>query len=655
MAATKQFLLNYDSNILLPYTTLDCILGKEDDNPDEAKTTGIAVITDNLLKNMKEFIYNTGENVLENQIKGSDISKAYVLGISTERDGGAQVYTKFHELTLDASAQAGQYLGADGTTHDIKFAANKHNTWYSTSIDVKPSIRLDNPISADVSININISNDCFEIVEGHLYSKYSTKATDANVSKFAHHANKIATVTDTSTGSTDVVTIGSNIALQLNNGDLTAIKEIGGAKQPIYIAENGTITQFSDSEGTSKRPVYLSSGVLTACNDAVGKSNGPIFYDPCVGFTQCSGNYGTNTKFAYINGGEFAQSDASLGGDDNKPIFLKDGVFTEFTHSVPTYTGTGVGTSNKPTFVNESGEVKECTYSVGAADSNKLIYASQGVIYEQTGNAGNTIQPVYLSAGKILPITNSIGNKTKPIYLENGEIKESDAKVGDKNRPVYMVDGTIMGITENIGNSLNPVYLDKGVITQCTLKPSSISGAEAAERYLMSTSDGTGVWGRGNTTTAGSFDNGSEAYYLVGVKSADHVDGSFKHLTGAKRTDGTGIYFKNYELFQTSDENLKTFTDEIDINFDNLATIKKGIYHWTDDPNKISDVGIGARSLEALYPEIVDENDGVKTVAYNRLGVIALAAIDKLHLRVRELETEMKELKAEIRALKQGK
>ena len=54
MAATKQFLLNYDSNILLPYTTLDCILGKEDDDPDAAKTTGIDVITDNLLKNIKE-------------------------------------------------------------------------------------------------------------------------------------------------------------------------------------------------------------------------------------------------------------------------------------------------------------------------------------------------------------------------------------------------------------------------------------------------------------------------------------------------------------------------------------------------------------------------------------------------------------------------
>ena len=173
----------------------------------------------------------------------------------------------------------------------------------------------------------------------------------------------------------------------------------------------------------------------------------------------------------------------------------------------------------------------------------------------------------------------------------------------------------------------------------------------------MSNVNGVGVWGKGNTTTAGSFENVSgTAYYIVGIDPNNNVSGdSFEQLTGAKRTDNTGIYFKNFELFQTSDENLKTFTGDIDINFDNLATIKKGIYHWTDDPNKISDIGIGARSLEALYPEIVDENDGIKTVAYNRLGVIALAAIDKLHLRVKELETEMKELKAEIRALKQGK
>lgn len=572
MAATKQFLLNYDSNILLPYTTLDCILGKEDDDPDAAKTTGIDVITDNLLKNIKEFIYNTSENVLENQIKGSDISKAYVLGVSTLREGGTQVYTKFHELTLDSSTQAGQYLGADGTNHEIKFTANKHKNWYSTSIDVKPSNRLDNPIAADVSININVSNECFDIVDGNLYSKYSTRATSANVSKFANYAHKIGKVINSSTGATDVITIGSNIALQLNNGDLTAITKIGASNQPIYIEKDGTITQ-------------------------------------------CSGNFGSNTQFAYISSGSFAASTAYIGSDDDKPIFLKKGVFTEFSHSVPTYTGKGVGKFDKPVFIDSSGKVTECTYSAATATNNKLIFASQGVIAEQVGAAGGSRQPVYVKDGEIVPIVDSIGD------------------------------------------SQTPVYLDKGKIIECDLKAHSIKGADAENYYLMSNADGVGVWGKGNTTTAGSFENISDtAYYIVGIDPNKNVSGdSFKQLTGAKSGETTGIYFKNCQLFQTSDENLKTFTGEIDINFDNLATIKKGIYHWTDDPNKISDIGIGARSLEALYPEIVDENDGIKTVAYNRLGVIALAAIDKLHLRVKELETEMKELKAEIRALKQGK
>lgn len=571
MAATKQFLLNYDSNILLPYTTLDCILGKEDDDPDAAKTTGIDVITDNLLKNIKEFIYNTSENVLENQIKGSDISKAYVLGVSTLREGGTQVYTKFHELTLDSSTQAGQYLGADGTNHEIKFTANKHKNWYSTSIDVKPSNRLDNPIAADVSININVSNECFDIVDNNLYSKYSTRATSANVSKFANYAHKIGTVIDSLTGATDVITIGSNIAIQLYNGDLTAITKIGTSNQPIYIEKDGTITP-------------------------------------------CSGNFGSNTQFAYISSGSFAASTASIGSDDDKPIFLKKGVFTEFSHSVPTYTGNGVGNANRPVFIDSSGKVKGCTYSAATASNNKLIFASQGFISEQVGAAGGSKQPVYLLAGQIVPIIDSIGN------------------------------------------SQTPVYLDRGIITECDLKAHSIKGADAENYYLMSNADGVGVWGKGNTTTAGSFENVSDTvYYIVGIDPNKVSGDSFKQLTGAKRTDNTGIYFKNFELFQTSDENLKTFTGDIDINFDNLATIKKGIYHWTNDPNKISDIGIGARSLEALYPEIVDENDGIKTVAYNRLGVIALAAIDKLHLRVKELETEMKELKAEIRALKQGK
>ena len=575
MAATKQFLLNYDSNILLPYTTIDCILGKEDDNPNEATITGIDLITDNLLKNMKEFIYNNSGNLIGNQIDGEKISNAYVLGISTLKDGEKQVFTKFHKLSLEHPEQhAGQYLGADGTSHEIKFNAGAKSQWYSTSINVEPSNDLDKPIAADVSININISNECFSIKQGQLYSEYSENAKNAVFSKFSKYTAMIGE-SDPSTGKEIPTNIGSYKALQLINGELSAIKKIGSNKKPIYIDENGVINEFNATIGKNTCPVYLNNGDLTACT-------------------------------------------ANVGSDDKKtPIFLKNGVFTEFTNKVPVYKGDSIGSSDQPTYIDSSGFVQACNYSAATADSNRLIYASNGAIREQNGSAGNS---------------------KNPVYLENGQIKAIDISIGD---------------------SQTPVYFESGEIKPCSLKAKSIIDAPSADQYLMSDSKGQGVWGRGNTTTEGSFDNISNIpYYLVGIDPSDpscYGDGSFKHLTGAKKSDGTGIYFKNYELFQTSDENLKTFTSEIDINFDNLATIKKGIYHWTDDPNKISDIGIGARSLEALYPEIVDENDGVKTIAYNRLGVIALAAIDKLHLRVKELEIEMKELKAEIRALKQGK
>ena len=497
MAASKQFLLNYDSNILLPYTTLDCIIGDENESLDSSSNKGMDLITDNLLNNIKEFIYNAkSKSESENQITSYDISNAYVLGISTLSENNARVYTKLHKLTLTGTSKAGYYLGEDGTTHAVEFKAScaaSDSGWYSTSINVRPSNSIDAsvaPITADVSININVSDDCFDIVDGKLYSKYSDNAKDASVSYFSHYANKIAA----------------------------------------YDASNGTITV--SNIGSNNKPVYVKNGELTAFNESIGVNN-------------------------------------------NKPIYVNNGVITPFTQNVLT--------------VNEGATI------------------------------GSSIKPIYINEGVITPFYESVGNETTPVYL---------------------IDG---------------------VITKCTLTPSSITGADSSEGgtlYLQSI-DGTKTWSEGNRTTKGNFTNEkNEIYYLVGIKKEHYnkKSESFECLTGAKTEDGTtGIYFKNLELFQTSDENLKTFTDEIDINFDNLATIKKGIYHWTDDPNKISDIGIGARSLEALYPEIVDENNGVKTVAYNRLGVIALAAIDKLHLRVKELETEMKELKEEIRTLKQGK
>ena len=43
--------------------------------------------------------------------------------------------------------------------------------------------------------------------------------------------------------------------------------------------------------------------------------------------------------------------------------------------------------------------------------------------------------------------------------------------------------------------------------------------------------------------------------------------------------------------------------------------------------------------MEKIYPELVDKkDDGTLSVAYDRLNIIALSAIDELNARLKDLE-----------------
>lgn len=148
-------------------------------------------------------------------------------------------------------------------------------------------------------------------------------------------------------------------------------------------------------------------------------------------------------------------------------------------------------------------------------------------------------------------------------------------------------------------------------------------------------------WIDGTTVGGAQVDQAASdtAYYVLGAsdKEKTTIYGNF---------NGGSPYFKNSNLYQTSDETLKTFTEDLDVNLDNLASIKKGLFYWNSDENKVLDIGVTAQSLEPLFPELVTETDGIKAVSYSKLSVVALAAIDKLYKRVKELEDEVEELKS---------
>jgi hypothetical protein len=173
--------------------------------------------------------------------------------------------------------------------------------------------------------------------------------------------------------------------------------------------------------------------------------------------------------------------------------------------------------------------------------------------------------------------------------------------------------------------------------TDFVVPPAPASYSQA----LIFDKDGSLTWGAAGAKLKNK--NGDDsAHYIIGTIDNNT---SIDDTAPSELAYDTRVYFKGGSLYHSSDETLKTFTSDIDINLDNLATIKKGVFYWNSDPDKNSNIGVSAQTVEALYPELVSEDRGYKSVDYAKLSVIALAAIDKLNDRIKELEKEIEDLK----------
>ena len=130
--------------------------------------------------------------------------------------------------------------------------------------------------------------------------------------------------------------------------------------------------------------------------------------------------------------------------------------------------------------------------------------------------------------------------------------------------------------------------------------------------------------------------------YLVGK---DSKTGSTTSLT----TSTDDIYMEDGVLYATSDERLKDFGDNISVDLDKLSEIPKAYYTWKTNPQGRKMIGLSAQKIGALYPEVVstDEN-GKMAVSYEKLSVIALAAIDELHKENEELKDRLKRIEEKL-------
>ena len=130
--------------------------------------------------------------------------------------------------------------------------------------------------------------------------------------------------------------------------------------------------------------------------------------------------------------------------------------------------------------------------------------------------------------------------------------------------------------------------------------------------------------------------------YIVGSTSKTGT-------TTSLNTSSTDVYISGGEVYAASDERLKDFGDNVEVDFNKLFEIPKVYYSWKDDEEKRQMIGTSAQKLKEIYPELVSENeDGKMAVSYEKLSIIALAAVDKLHKENEELKDRLKRIEEKL-------
>jgi len=99
-------------------------------------------------------------------------------------------------------------------------------------------------------------------------------------------------------------------------------------------------------------------------------------------------------------------------------------------------------------------------------------------------------------------------------------------------------------------------------------------------------------------------------------------------------------------FYEASDERLKNILKPVKVNLDDLSKLRKIYYLWKNRPEDGIQLGMIAQDIQRLYPELVsvDKETGYLSLAYDKLSVLALEAIDVLYNESKKLKERVDKL-----------
>ena len=226
-------------------------------------------------------------------------------------------------------------------------------------------------------------------------------------------------------------------------------------------------------------------------------------------------------------------------------------------------------------------------------------------------------------------------------------------------------------------------HIENGVVTSSHLlegshgivitRPSSDGSIDVDISHIIA---GTGI-----TNTSTGYTQGKAVYEYVNTTVPDIVDNKLSGFTGSDEKVKsevigdttkayllassasdveTGTTLKSTSIFmsgntltaaafyQVSDERLKDFHNDIEVDFDKLREMPKSYFTWKSDDTKTMQLGTSAQKVKELYPELVGGTEESLSVDYARLSIVALKAVDKLHEENEKLRAELDIIKKHL-------
>ena len=315
--------------------------------------------------------------------------------------------------------------------------------------------------------------------------------------------------------------------------------------------------------------------------------------------------------------------------------------------------GVSTGTPTNTTNTAGSSDSASKLYLVGAdsqSSSGVQTYSNSAVYMEEGGLYANHLKVESLGISTDPYNVTFDGLGTLGVMLEDASMKTCATNSTDK---LYLI-GSAEQSLESQTKSNSAVYMQAGKLyangsevgTMETIN-STVSALTASNVNLDSRISAL------ENIDGISIAVGTDKTYLMGASSTTATTvniqtGSTSSESGVWMSNGTITATKGF--YQVSDEREKIFKNELDIDFDKLKTIPKSYFTWKGDEDKKLEIGTSAQKLKEVYPELVsyDSVDDRYTVSYDKLSIIALKAVDKLHEENEMLRAELDMIKKHI-------